>query len=213
MVRRAAPYPVRLGPLLLGLLVGCGESGGSTPKPNPFPSSTTADAPLASASTSASAPSPDHPWTGVWSGRFEAKKGGVGVPEGVAYPVWEKEDGTDASGTSAVELTVAPDGEVTGKGRGALGAFVLRGRVERQMLRCGVTPAQPDAEVSMSGVLTAKEKDAGKTLEATLRVAGGKGARVRTATFVLAEGALGDDVDAEMPTPTASATASAPGAP
>lgn len=214
MVRRTAPCPLLFGPLVLGLLLGCGEGETSTQAAGPSSATPSGTAPLASATATAtaSAPSPDHPWAGLWSGRFEAKKGEVGVPEGVAYPVWEEEKGDEASGAGAVELTIAPDGEVTGTGRGALGAFVLRGRVENETLRSGLTPA--DDEGAMHGVLTAKEKEAGKSLEAVLRVSGGRGARVRTATFVLGrgalgKGALGDDENAETPTPAPTATTSA----
>lgn len=208
--------PGLLGPLLIGLLLGCGQENAPSQKPSPTTATTTSgSAPLASpsATVSASTPETKHRWAGVWSGRFEAKKGAVGVPEGVAYPVWEKEKGDDASGKGTLELTIAPDGEVTGQGRGALGAFVLRGRADDEMVRSGVTPSEPDTDDAMTGVFTAKEKEAGKTLEAKLQVAGGKGARVRTATFVLTKGALDGDATTDPTTPPPTATAGAVDAP
>lgn len=208
MVRR----PALFGPLVIGLLLGCGQGDEPSPKPSPTAAPTnTGAAPVASTTSSASAPATAHPWAGVWSGRFEAKKGAVGVPEGVAYPVWEKEKGDDASGQGTIELTIAPDGEVTGQGQGALGAFVLRGRADQKMVRSGVSPAEAETEAAMTGVFTAREKQAGKTLEAKLQVAGGKGARVRTATFVLSKGALDGDATSDGTTPPPTATSSAKG--
>jgi len=223
MARRVARNRLSFGILLLAALVACGQ-GEENPHSTSTAPATTATGSLATAQSSAgstgeSDPSPDHPWTGNWSGRFKAEKGDVSVPEGVPYPTWDGDDGFHTSGDGAVSVTIGPEGEVTGTGRGALGAFAIRGRVEGETLRAGISPAPGDddprdadvdvrasgGQTSVTGVLIAKEK--GEALEAKLRVSGARGARVRTATFMLSEGARSASGGADPATPAPSASA------
>ena len=140
------------------------------------------------ASASSSAPSTEAPQSfdalaGEWEGAYEAKKGKVEMPAGVADPARAKDDGKIASGAGQVKLTVLASGDVTGKSTGALGAASIRGKIDGKMLKASFFPDNPGAPNAMTGVLVGPIKNG--EVQAELRVAGGDALLVRQANFVL----------------------------
>lgn len=189
---------------------GCDEPArpsGDPGPPEPIRAETaTASAVAPSASASAAA-LPADSLEGRWEGRYDAKKGSVGVPQGVKDKTWNKDDGKIASGGGSVTLEVSPKGEVTGKSRGALGNATLTGKVDDKMLRATFMPDDPTLEHAMTGVLVGMLKD-GK-LKAELRVAGPDATLVREADFELARpdakgaSAAGSAAASTTPSPSA----------
>ncbi|MCC6522076.1 MAG: hypothetical protein IT373_05395 [Polyangiaceae bacterium] len=139
----------------------------------------------ASGTASAEAVAPAVPEAGAWHGTYQAEKDTVFVPEKVPYHgAWAKDDGKQAVGPGKVELTVAPDGQVTGTASGALGDQVIRGVVEGGALRLGLTAKDPRDPAAMSGILTGSLK--GDKLVGTLQVASADASLVRQAPVELA---------------------------
>jgi hypothetical protein len=118
---------------------------------------------------------------GAWEGKYEAKKGRVDMPKNIKDDARNADDGKAASGPGTVELTIAADGEVTGKSHGALGAAGVRGMIDGKMLRASFVPNDPLALRAMTGVLVGIVK--GDVIEAELRVAGPDALVVRQANF------------------------------
>ncbi|MBI4952878.1 MAG: hypothetical protein HY908_12660 [Myxococcales bacterium] len=177
-----------------GLAACSGEPAG--PKPDPHTGSptstaggssaprTSAGVATASGSASAAPAAPALPEAGAWQGTYQAEKDTVFVPEKVPYHGgWAKDDGTQAVGPGQVELTVAPDGQVTGSASGALGDQVIRGVVDGGALRLGVTAKDPRDPAAMSGILTGSLK--GDKLVGTLQVASSDASLVRQAPVAL----------------------------
>lgn len=174
-------HMLRLCPTLVACAVaalGCDEERRAAPGPTPTALVTAEPSPTATAP-----PEPQLAEAGRWSSTFQTERGEVSVPESVPYRPWVKDQGTVAAGTGELNVVIAPDGEVTGEGAGALGALAIRGRFEEGELRAGVTPADPALPEAMSGVLTAALK--GGKLEGELRVTNPDGTIVRVAPVAL----------------------------
>jgi hypothetical protein len=120
---------------------------------------------------------------GTWEGAYEAKKGRVGMPSGVADPGRDADDGKAVSGPGNLKITVKPGGDVTGKSWGALGNAAIRGKIEGKMLRASFLPDDMAVPKAMTGVLVGIVK--GDTIQAELRVAGPDALLVRQANFDL----------------------------
>ena len=168
-------------------LVGCPpETSKSTTTATAAPTATGPVATGSGATTATSSAVPASPHAGTWVGAFATTKGEVDVPKGVDYPTWKKDEGTDRSGKGSIELTVAPDGAVTGKGTGALGELAVSGTVESGWLRTGLSPADPEAPNAMTGVLVGEVK--GDQIDGRMRLASHDGRLVRKAEVTLKRG-------------------------
>ena len=164
--------------VLVGLLA-CEE-----PPPSATEAPTSVVTPEAAPTTTAVAPAPAQlAEAGSWKAQFQTQRGEVSVSESVPYRPWVKDHGTAAAGKGELTVIIAPDGEVTGQGAGALGALSIRGRFEDGELRAGVMPADPELPEGMTGVLTAALLD-GK-LDGELRVSNPDGTLVRVASIAL----------------------------
>lgn len=130
------------------------------------------------ATSSATAPA-DPPFAGTWRASFEAKQGEVRVPEGVPSSTWTKDTGEQLTGSGSLEVQIRPDGDVSGTGSGALGRLLIRGRVVDDVLRAGLTPAEPGTPTAMSGVLVARAEE--DSFAGQLRVSSYDGSVVRVA--------------------------------
>ncbi len=150
---------------------------------SPAASSAAAEAPSAQADTGAAAVAEASPWQGTWEGRYDAKKGSVVLPPKVKDPVRQKDDGKQATGAGTVTLTIAPNGELKGTAKGALGSATLVGKVEDDVVRASVFPEDPRAPDAMTGILIGKLKD--DAIQAELRVTGPDATLVRESPVAL----------------------------
>lgn len=100
------------------------------------------------------------------------------VPRGVKHVAQEKDDGSSATGQGTLELRIDAQGQVTGKASGALGAQSVRGVMQEDMLRAGVSPVDPASDDGMTGVLVGKA-DA-EAIVAELRVSNHDASVVRS---------------------------------
>jgi hypothetical protein len=121
--------------------------------------------------------------TGTWEGSYDAKKGTVGLPANVKDKTWSKDDGKIAVGPGTITVTITPSGDLTGKGKGALGASTLSGHVDGNVLRASVLPDDPLANAAMTGVLVGLLKEG--ELVGEIRVAGPDAAIVRESSIAL----------------------------
>lgn len=155
----------------------------STSPSSPSPADTT----TASAATSA-ASDPDagihlDAIAGTWTGKYDAQKGRVAMPTDVKDAARAGDDGKQMAGPGSVEISIAADGDVTGKSQGALGPAIVRGKIDGKMLRSSFVPENPLATRAMTGVLVGIVK--GDTIVVELRVAGPDALLVRQSNFEL----------------------------
>jgi len=120
---------------------------------------------------------------GTWEGRYDAKKGTVGVPPGVKDKTWVTDDGKSVIGPGTISITVTSAGEVTGKGKGALGDSTLTGKAEGTTVRTSLLPDDPTTPQAMTGVMVAMLKDG--VLRGEIRVAGPNATVVRESPIEL----------------------------
>ena len=92
------------------------------------------------------------------------------MPAKVKDKVRRSDDGTTSVGAGTITLTIAADGELSGKVKGALGDATLRGRAEGGTVRASVFPDDPASPTAMTGVLVGMVKN--DTIHADIRVAG-----------------------------------------
>jgi hypothetical protein len=112
---------------------------------------------------------------------YRAGRAAVDVPRGLPAKTWQGDDGSSATGDGRIELHVEPAGQVRGTAEGPLGKLVLRGIVDGDVLRVGVTPADPSEAPAFGGVLVAVlEQD---LFVGELRVASGDGSLVRASSL------------------------------
>lgn len=197
-MRRFSPSIAFAG--LVFVLAACGDDAPPPPRdpiPSPDPSLSAEPAPAGSESASGSGAASAGAAAdagadggaalaavaGEWEGAYDARKGHVGMPDGVADPARASDDGKLASGPGAVKLTIRPSGEVTGKSQGALGPATIRGQVDGKMLRASFVPDDPTSPRAMTGVLVGILKPG--VIAAELRVAGPDALLVRQANFDL----------------------------
>lgn len=137
----------------------------------------------ASPAQSASAAPESMSFAGTWEGSYTAKKGTVELPSKVKDKTRSRDDGATGIGPGTVTLTIAPDGELSGKLSGALGAATLRGTVEGDMVRASVFPDDPAAPTAMTGVLVGMRKEG--VIRGEIRVAGPDASVVRESPIEL----------------------------
>jgi hypothetical protein len=181
--------------LAVTLVVFAGACDGAPPAPPPGPPPTNSSAASmpsakASAAPTAKAPAPSSaapaaPATlaGSWTGEYDAKAARVEMPAGIRDSTRKKEPGRVAVGKGTLTLTIADGGDVSGAGKGALGDLVLVGQAEEGKVRASVSPATPDQDPALSGVLYLEV--AGPALTGTLRVAGPDSVVVRQSAIRL----------------------------
>lgn len=158
------------------------------------------DAPPRPAPVSASASTPDDPvsaalpsaapgtsssgsLSGVWEGSYEARKGSVGLPTKVRDKGLATDDGKAASGPGTIEIFVLANGDVRGRGKGALGACTFTGRAEDGMVRATLMPDNPRDPEAMTGVLVGVLK--GDVIRGEVQAAGPDATVVREAVVEL----------------------------
>ncbi len=162
----------------------------NTSSPQPPPSGSTvglsekpaASSPAPSASAAAES-APDSVLVGTWEGRYESKKGVVGMPPRVEDKVRRKDDGKTAIGNGTISITIGKDLELSGSSEGALGQAKLRGKVEGDEVRAAFDPVDVQDKQGMFGIVSGKRKD--DQIEAEIRVANGDATIVREANIVL----------------------------
>lgn len=178
-------------------VVSCDKPAPEKPAPSTNSSSVAVALPSAAPSASEKTPAPnatpsasaaadnavDSVLVGTWEGRYDAKKGDVGMPARVEDKVRIKDDGKTAIGSGTVTITIAKDLELQGSSEGALGPAKLRGKVEGDDVRSAFDPADVLDKRGMFGILSGKRKD--DTIEAKIRVASGDATIVREADIVL----------------------------
>jgi hypothetical protein len=177
--------------LWLLLVVGSAVACDSTPKrsapaepTDPAPASSSVPTGTASsAAPSAAAPGDAPDVEGAWEGRYESKKGSVLVPAGVKDKTWVKDDGKTAIGSGTISLSISSKGEVTGKGKGALGRQMVSGKVDGSMIRASLMPEDPTAADAMTGVLVGAVKEG--VIHGEIKVAGPDATVVREAPIEL----------------------------
>jgi hypothetical protein len=176
--------------LLLFTLSACDSSPATRGSPTTAPTHDapppvdSARAPLpASVTATAAAPAPGGALAGTWEGRYEAKKGSVGLPPKVKDKALEADDGRVAAGAGTVTLTVTADGELRGTGSGALGACTFTGKIEDGTLRATMSPEDPRAPGAMTGILVGALK--GDAIQGEIKAAGRDGTLVREAAIEL----------------------------
>jgi hypothetical protein len=195
-----------LGVLGTSVLGGCSDRPADGAGRGADPSAASATA-AASASArpvpngTAGAESRD-PLLGRWTASYRAGRAAVDVPRGLPAKTWQGDDGASAVGEGRIELQVEQAGQVRGTAEGPLGKLVLRGVVDGDVLRVGVTPAEPSAEPAFGGVLVAVLEQG--LFVGELRVANGDGTLVRAATLRLSRP---DASRANPPAATAEPTA------
>jgi len=141
-------------------------------------------APTPSPSASAAAEiAPDSVLVGTWEGRYDAKKGEVGMPPRVEDKVRAKDDGKTAIGVGTVAITIGKDLELQGTAEGALGSAKLRGKVDGDDVRAAFDPVDVQDKRGMYGIFEGKRKD--DRIEARIRVTSGDVTVVREANIVL----------------------------
>lgn len=156
------------------------------PRPSGAPAGSAAAAPGATVSAAGSAAAPAADGAGLagqWEGHYDAKKGSVLLPPKVKDKGLAQDDGKKSAGPGTIELTISPEGEVHGKGKGALGALTLSGKVDGNVVRASVFPDDPHAGDAMTGVLVGPVKDG--VINAELRVAGRDATIVRESAIEL----------------------------
>lgn len=118
------------------------------------------------------------------AGTFQAvlRKSTTGKKEG-APSGWEKDDGKRFTGAGSVQLSIAPDGTVTGTLKGALGEPRLSGRLEGDELRAALLPSGTDVTQIQNGVLSLKRE--GDSWKGQLSCASGDALLLREAQLEL----------------------------
>lgn len=168
--------------LILSLLWACNSAPDKPDRDPPPPpqrlsaAAASATAPSASASAaplpsqSAGASSDAGALAGVWEGRYDAQKATMETHPKIKTREIGEDDGKRAAGPGTLEITIGRDGEVRGKGTGALGAVTITGEAKGVMLSTSVMPDDIRSPTAMSGTLIGELK--GGVFHATLRVAG-----------------------------------------
>lgn len=147
------------------------------------PATATADADAGPPSDAGATTASPEALAGTWEGPYDAKKSRVDMPPGVKDDARTADDGKTAVGPGLVRITVTLDGDVSGKSEGALGASIIRGKLDGKMLRASFVPSNPLAKQAMTGVLIGLVK--GDVIRAELKVAGPDALLVRQAIFDL----------------------------
>lgn len=140
------------------------------------PSESTAAPASASAAPSAKPAAPERPWfQGSWRGTFDAQPFRIELPAG-GVKEWKQDDGKRASGPGTLELEIAADGTLSGKGSGALGELVASGHAETDRVAISLRAAEPEG---FHGFVLAAQTPEG--LRGTLQASSGDSLVVRRA--------------------------------
>ncbi len=150
-------------------------------------------APSSSEKTASPSPTPsasaaaeiavDSVLVGTWEGKYDAKKGEVGMPPRVEDKARAKDDGKIATGAGTVTIIIGKDLELAGTSEGALGTAKLRGKVDGDDVRAAFDPVDVQDKHGMFGIVSGKRKD--DQIEAVIRVASGDALVVRESNIVL----------------------------
>jgi len=165
--------------LAFAFAVPFGAASCKTPASDPAPSPSAA---VASAAGSATAKlvAPSKPWfSGGFVGEYEAKVATVEIKVG-AVKEWTKGDPKLSSGPGKLSLQIDDAGQVSGTSEGALGAGHVSGKVEDDILRAQLSPAD---DTGLHGVLIASR--AGDGFKGSIEASSGDSLRVRTAAIEL----------------------------
>lgn len=149
----------------------------------PSSSEKTSSAGAAPSASAAADNAADSVFVGTWEGRYDAKKGDVGMPPRVEDKVRNKDDGKSAIGAGTVTITISKSLELEGSSEGALGASKIRGKVDVEEIRASFDPADVLDKHGMYGIISGKRN--GDRIEARIRVANGDATVVREAEVVL----------------------------
>lgn len=105
------------------------------------------------------------------------------MPANVKDAARGSDDGKTASGAGTVSITISQDGEISGKGQGALGDVTIRGKTEDGVIRASIFPDSPSAPSAMTGTLIGTVKE--RSIAVELRASGPDATIVRESTFEL----------------------------
>ena len=155
----------------------------AAPSAAPSSSEKTPAAVPAPSASAAEKPTGDSAYVGTWEGRYDAKKGDVGMPARVEDKVRSKDDGKTAIGSGTVTITIRDNMEVDGTSEGALGNAKIHGRIEGDEVRAAFDPVDVQDKRGMYGMVSGKRKD--DQIELKIRVASGDVTIVREANTVL----------------------------
>jgi hypothetical protein len=170
--------------LLVLCLGACQQNDGGGDAPTASGAAATTAATTATASATAAR---QHPYEGGWKGSYKAQRVTVTIPEKVKDKSWDNDDGKELAGEGQIDLRVDGKGEVTGTSKGALGELHIRGLVEENTLRAGLTPALAEQAGGMHGVLVGDGD--GKEIDALLKVSGHDGTIARESRVKLTRSA------------------------
>jgi hypothetical protein len=165
----------------LMLSAGCESPRGRT-EPSSEPAATR-PTPSARSSAEADASAANQPLLGRWSGSYRSRRVTIEMPRGLPAGAWQHDDGSLGSGEGRIELEVRSDSELRGTATGALGELDIRGMVEGDSVRAGLTPRNPMADPAMSGILMGQRE--GQQIVGELRVSSQDGSLVRSAPVSL----------------------------
>ncbi|MFO0547923.1 MAG: hypothetical protein U0271_06025 [Polyangiaceae bacterium] len=136
-------------------------------------------APL-SASAHVTAPSAPLGLTGAWSGKYDAVKSTIALPDGVTEPAWKADDGKANTGKGDIDLTIAEDGVISGKLSGSLGDASISGMVDGAVLVATFQPAA-GSNNGMAGTLVLSQHEGKPELDGEIKASSGDAKTVRTA--------------------------------
>ncbi len=195
MIERALPSvrsprerPLRARALAATIALSCGDAERHASSAAPSAAAASAElrgsaaASVAASSQGAAAPAARHPLAGAWSGEYGAKKVKPSLDKGVKEKTWEKDDGTASAGKGTIEITVAPDGTVTGRVLGPLGPGALSGWADDKGLAAALVPESSAAD-AMAGTLSVEQQSA--SLVGSLQASSGSAEIAREASVRL----------------------------
>ena len=145
---------------------------------------TPASAPVAQASAAPSATAPAPAAAGAFAGTYDAKASTLYLPDTpeMKKVKWRGEEVTEGLGAGDLSLTIDPDGRVHGESTGALGAMIIEGHAEGDLVAATLRRKTP-ADGGFTGTLEATKKNG--ALDGVLHVTGYDASVFREAAFKL----------------------------
>jgi hypothetical protein len=122
-------------------------------------------------------------YVGSWQGHYTAQKQNLALPKGESDKLWTPDNGSVAVGEGSIELSIDQSRLIVGLARGPLGQLHLRGLLDGNTLRAGLSAADPTATVTMTGFMVGEI--AGDQISGQLQVSNHDASLVRNANVRL----------------------------